>query len=110
VNARYIESLPEPIDLVVGDLSFISLALILPAVRRLLVSGDAVLLVKPQFEVGRTALGKGGKVRSDEDRLAAIAHIREEAVAAGFTVMDGCDSVLPGARAGNVEHFLHLRV
>lgn len=109
-NARHLDGLPEPIGLVVGDLSFISLALILPTVSRLLgPGGEAVLLVKPQFEAGRGGVGRGGRVRSPEVRAAAIARVREDAVAAGFAVCGGIDAPLAGARAGNVEHFLHLR-
>ena len=110
VNARHLESLPEPIDLVVGDLSFISLDHILPTVARLLrPGGEAVILVKPQFEAGRDAVAPGGVVRDPEARAAAIASVRASASEAGFEVRAGEDCVLPGAKAGNVEHFLHLR-
>ena len=109
VNARHLESLPEPVGLVVGDLSFISLGLVLPAVRRILApGGQAVLLVKPQFEVGPEAVGKGGRVRSPEVRAAAIEAVQHRARAQGFDVVGGMDSPLAGARAGNVEFFLHL--
>ena len=64
VNARYLESLPEPIDLVVIDVSFISPSLILPVAARVLKpAGVCVPLVKPQFEAGRKDVGKGGVVR-----------------------------------------------
>ncbi|MFT4624148.1 MAG: 23S rRNA (cytidine1920-2'-O)/16S rRNA (cytidine1409-2'-O)-methyltransferase [Myxococcota bacterium] len=110
VNARYLDALPDPIDLVVGDLSFISLRLILPAIGRILrPEGEAVVLVKPQFEVGRDAIGHGGRVRSDADRDAAIARVAHEAAEEGFTVLAGHDSGIAGAKSGNVEHFLHLR-
>jgi 23S rRNA (cytidine1920-2'-O)/16S rRNA (cytidine1409-2'-O)-methyltransferase len=110
VNARHLESLPEPIDLIVGDLSFISIQLILPTVRRLLrPGGRAVVLVKPQFEAGREGVGKGGKVRSDAVRDAAIDGVRTGAAALGFEVLGGIDSPLAGARAGNIEYFLDLR-
>lgn len=109
VNARHLEALPEPIDLIVGDLSFISLALILPAVHRLLrPGGHAVLLVKPQFEAGREGIAKGGVVKDDRVRDRAIAGVRAAAEGGGFQVLGGADSAVPGARAGNVEHFLHL--
>jgi len=109
VNARHLESLPEPIDLVVGDLSFISLALILPTVHRLLrPGGRALLLVKPQFEAGRGRVAKGGVVRDPAARADAIARVRSDAEAIGFRVLAGVDCGVPGARAGNVEHFLHL--
>jgi 23S rRNA (cytidine1920-2'-O)/16S rRNA (cytidine1409-2'-O)-methyltransferase len=110
VNARHLEGLPEPISLVVGDLSFISITLILPAVRRVLApDGRAVVLVKPQFEAGREAIGKGGKVRSDDAREAAIDAVRAAAIDQGFALLGSADSALPGARAGNVEHFLYLQ-
>jgi 23S rRNA (cytidine1920-2'-O)/16S rRNA (cytidine1409-2'-O)-methyltransferase len=111
VNVRYLESLPEPVDLVVGDLSFISLGLILPAVKRLLrPGGEAVLLVKPQFEAGREAVARGGVVRDDAVREAAIESVRRAAEEEGFEVVAGKDSPVAGARAGNVEHFLYLRL
>ena len=111
VNARHLDALPEPIDLIVGDLSFISLALILPTVRRLLrSSGEAVVLVKPQFEAGRSGVGSGGVVRDANVREQAIRDVQNAARDLGFEVLGSADSVLPGARAGNVEHFLHLRL
>ncbi|MBW1881631.1 MAG: TlyA family rRNA (cytidine-2'-O)-methyltransferase, partial [Deltaproteobacteria bacterium] len=111
VNVRYLESLPEPMDLVVGDLSFISLALILPAVKRILPSGgEAVLLVKPQFEAGREAVARGGVVRDEAARESAIASVRRVAEEEGFEVVAGKDSPVAGAKAGNVEHFLYLRL
>jgi 23S rRNA (cytidine1920-2'-O)/16S rRNA (cytidine1409-2'-O)-methyltransferase len=109
VNARHLSSLPEPIDLLVGDLSFISMGLILPTVHRLLrPEGQAVILVKPQFEVGRSAVGRGGRVRSEDDREAAIQDVRRTAASLGFRILGSIDSPIPGAKAGNVEHFLHL--
>lgn len=110
VNARHLDALPEPVDLIVGDLSFISLVLILPTVARLLApGGEAVLLVKPQFEAGREAIGKGGRVRDDEARQSAIEGVKRDAEAQGFAVLGSLDSPLAGAKAGNVEHFVHLR-
>lgn len=110
VNARHLDALPEPVDLVVGDLSFISLALVLPTVHRLLrPGGRAVLLVKPQFEAGREAVASGGVVRDERARAAAIARVRDDAAQAGFLVEGGLDSPVAGARSGNVEHFLSLR-
>lgn len=110
VNVRHLEGLPEPVSLIVGDLSFISLRLVLPAIDRLLApGGEAVLLVKPQFEAGREGVGKGGVVKDPAVRAAAIAGVAEDAQAEGFEVVGGMDSPLPGAKSGNVEHFLHLR-
>ncbi len=109
VNARHLESLPEPIDLIVGDLSFISIKLILPTVMRLMgPKSQAVLLVKPQFEAGKKGVNKKGKLRSEADRSAAIAAVRDTAVAMGFDLLGSMDSPLAGAKAGNIEHFLHL--
>lgn len=110
VNARHLEALPEPIDLIVGDLSFISITLVLPVLARLLrPGGEAIVLVKPQFEAGRRAVGKGGRVRSEEDREAAIQKVRSAVEAEGLELLGGMDSPVAGARSGNVEHFLHLR-
>jgi 23S rRNA (cytidine1920-2'-O)/16S rRNA (cytidine1409-2'-O)-methyltransferase len=109
-NARTLDALPEAPELIVGDLSFISLGLILPSVRRLLApGGEALLLVKPQFEAKRDAIAAGGRVRSEEHRIAAIAAVRATAEGAGFEVVGAADCRLPGAKAGNVEHFLWLR-
>ena len=110
VNARHLQPLDEPIDLVVGDLSFISLRLILPAIQRILrPGGEAVILVKPQFEVRRTAVAAGGRVHSEDARHTAIAAVQQEASARHFSVLAGADCEVPGARARNVEYFLHLR-
>jgi 23S rRNA (cytidine1920-2'-O)/16S rRNA (cytidine1409-2'-O)-methyltransferase len=107
-NARNLASLPEAPELIVGDLSFISLRLILPAVRRLLApAGEAVLLVKPQFEVGRHAVGKGGKVK---DPAAALDEVSAAAVATGFTVRGRMPSPIAGAKAGNQEWLVWLGV
>jgi 23S rRNA (cytidine1920-2'-O)/16S rRNA (cytidine1409-2'-O)-methyltransferase len=109
VNARHLEALAEPVDLVVGDLSFISLTLILPAIRRILrPDGEAVLLIKPQFEVGRERVASGGRVRTDADRAEAIARVANDAERAGFSVLGSIDSPIAGAKSGNIEHFLHL--
>ena len=109
VNARHLEALPEPVSLLVGDLSFISLQLIVPTIVRLLApGGEAVILVKPQFEAGRDGVGKGGKVRSDAVRTDAIARATAAAQAVGLQLRGGIDSPLAGAKAGNVEYFLHL--
>ena len=122
VNARYLSVggdpldpsgavLPEPMRLVVGDLSFIGLERVLASVRRILCDdGEAVLLVKPQFEVGRSELASGGRVRNDGARQAAIRQVRRDAETGGFQVVAGVDSSLPGAKAGNVEHFLRMRL
>jgi 23S rRNA (cytidine1920-2'-O)/16S rRNA (cytidine1409-2'-O)-methyltransferase len=108
-NARHLESLPDPIDLIVGDLSFISLTKILPAICRLGDPGtQAVLLIKPQFEVGRSAVGKGGVVRDGEARQAAIDSIQKAAESSGAHCHGVMDSPVPGAKKGNIEALIHL--
>ena len=109
-NARYLEpgDLPGLVDLVAADVSFISLRLILPALPPLLLPGaDVVVLVKPQFEVGRDDVGKGGIVRDPEKHLGALRSIAAAARAAGFGVRGACPSPITGAE-GNREFFLHL--
>jgi 23S rRNA (cytidine1920-2'-O)/16S rRNA (cytidine1409-2'-O)-methyltransferase len=110
-NARALsrERLGEAVDLVTGDLSFISLRLILPAVHAVLRDGgDAVLLVKPQFEVGKGEVGKGGVVRDEAKRRAALEGIAEAARALGFAVLGEAESPIEGP-AGNREWLLALR-
>ncbi len=97
------------VDLVVGDLSFISLRLVLPALSRVTVpDGDLVLMVKPQFEVGRGGVGRGGVVRDPEQHAAAVRGVAETAAQAGWGTRQVTASPLPGP-AGNVEYFLWLR-
>ena len=108
-NVRTVESLGERAALVVGDLSFISLRLILPAVARIALPGaDCVLLVKPQFEVGREGVSRGGLVRDEALREAAVQNVVESAMEAGFVVVGRMESPVLGAKAGNVEHLIHL--
>jgi len=73
VNARYLDALPEPADAVTADVSFISLRLVLPALRRVATSEAPIItLIKPQFEAGRDAVGKGGVVREATDHVQVI--------------------------------------
>jgi 23S rRNA (cytidine1920-2'-O)/16S rRNA (cytidine1409-2'-O)-methyltransferase len=104
------DAVGEPVDLVVADLSFISLRLVLPAlVRAARSDADLVLMVKPQFEVGRDALGPGGVVRDPALRAAAVADVARAAQEQhGLGVAGVTASPLPGP-AGNVEYFLWLR-
>ena len=99
-----------PVDLVVGDLSFISLRLVLPNLRAVTdPAADLVLMVKPQFEVGREALGAGGVVREPAQRAAAVRRVAQGAYDDhGLGVAAVTASPLPGP-AGNVEYFLWLR-
>jgi 23S rRNA (cytidine1920-2'-O)/16S rRNA (cytidine1409-2'-O)-methyltransferase len=110
-NARHLAGLPEPVSLITGDLSFISLRLVLPALLRIAApDAEAVLLVKPQFEVGRDAVGRGGLVKDEAARERALAEVEEAANEAGFRVLGHLLSPLPGARSGNREYLLHLRL
>jgi 23S rRNA (cytidine1920-2'-O)/16S rRNA (cytidine1409-2'-O)-methyltransferase len=98
-----------PVDLVVGDLSFIPLGLVLPAlVGCTAPDADLVLMVKPQFEVGKERLGSGGVVRSPELRAEAVRAVAGRAAELGLGVMGVTASPLPGP-SGNVEYFLWLR-
>src|SRR5215210_8097323 len=110
VNARSLEpaALPYRPGLIVADVSFISLAKVLPAVLACADGRfDALVLVKPQFEVGRERVGKGGVVRDPALRREAIAAVGEAAVAQGASVLGFASSGLPGP-AGNLETFAHL--
>jgi 23S rRNA (cytidine1920-2'-O)/16S rRNA (cytidine1409-2'-O)-methyltransferase len=110
VNARALTAglLPGTPDLATVDVSFISLAHVLPAVAGVLApGGEIVALVKPQFEVGRGQVGKGGVVRDPALRAGAVAGVRAVAAAAGLDVRGEAPSVLPGPK-GNQEVFLWL--
>jgi 23S rRNA (cytidine1920-2'-O)/16S rRNA (cytidine1409-2'-O)-methyltransferase len=110
VNARRLEAdlLPFVPTLATIDVSFISLALVLPAVAAVVAPGaDVVALVKPQFEVGREHVGSGGVVREPGLRAAAVASVCAAATASGYAVRGEADSVLPGPK-GNREIFLWL--
>ncbi|MGY1784303.1 TlyA family RNA methyltransferase [Geodermatophilus sp. SYSU D00698] len=98
-----------PADLVVADLSFISLRLVLPALTACATDdADLLPMVKPQFEVGRERLGSGGVVRDPAARAAAVLEVAEAAAALGWGTAGVVASPLPGP-AGNVEFFLRLR-
>ena len=110
-NARTLtrEQVGGQVDLIVADLSFISLTLVLPALAALATpDADLVLLVKPQFEAGREAVGRGGVVRDPAVRAAAVRRVADAARGQGLGVAGLCPSPLPGP-SGNVEFFLHLR-
>lgn len=99
----------EPVDLVVADVSFISLTLLLPSLIGVLrPDGTALLLVKPQFEVGRAGLDDHGVVRDPRLRAQAVAGVVEVAAALGWTPIWQAESCLPG-ESGNVEYFVQLR-
>lgn len=109
-NIRDLTELPGPAPtLAVGDLSFISLQRVVPSIRNLLAPpAEMVLLLKPQFQVGRDRIGKGGIVRDDEARRDALVEFTDWAQKAGLEVLATVDSALAGAR-GNREIFVHLR-
>ena len=110
VNARALEPamLPYRPDLVVADVSFISLTKILPAMLACTAERfDALVMVKPQFEVGRGRVGKGGVVRDPELRREALVHVATAAQASGAAVLGFAPSGLPGP-AGNQETFAWL--
>src|SRR6185436_9907336 len=112
-NARTIDLalVPEPCDLAVIDVSFISLTLVLPRVRELLrppPGKPVVALVKPQFEVGRALVGKGGVVRDTQVRRSAVDKVRAWAGANGFVAGEDVESPITGP-AGNLEYLLLLR-
>ena len=98
-----------PVDLVVADLSFISLTVVLPALARCAgPDADLLLMVKPQFEVGRERVGAGGVVREPTLRAEAVQQVAEAAATIGLRTAGVTASPLPGP-AGNVEYFLWLR-
>ncbi|MFC0627269.1 TlyA family RNA methyltransferase [Kribbella deserti] len=103
------EALGEQVELVVSDLSFISLTLVLPALISVTQpEGDLVLMVKPQFEVGKERLGKGGVVRDPELRADAVRGVAAKATTLGWGIAGVAASPLPGP-SGNVEYFLWIR-
>ena len=107
VNARHLEAAQLPVptfDLIVGDLSFISLALVLPAMLPLM-GGDLLLLVKPQFELQRVDIGKGGLVKSPAAYGHVEAKLRKACANHGLVVRDWFTSAIDGGD-GNREFFL----
>lgn len=108
VNIRHLEQLPMAADLAVIDVSFISLRLVLPRVRELLSPpGDVIALVKPQFEVGKGAVGKGGVVRDPAQHQLVLQQLIGLAGGLGYQVKGQIPSPLLGAK-GNREFFIHL--
>jgi 23S rRNA (cytidine1920-2'-O)/16S rRNA (cytidine1409-2'-O)-methyltransferase len=111
VNVRNltVEEIDGPVELVVADLSFISLTLVLPALLSCTTEdADLVPMVKPQFEVGKDRLGAGGVVREAEFRADAVLDVIADAATLGLAVRGVVASPLPGP-AGNVEYFVWLR-
>jgi 23S rRNA (cytidine1920-2'-O)/16S rRNA (cytidine1409-2'-O)-methyltransferase len=108
VNARDLESFPEPVSLVVVDVSFISLEKVLPAIRRAAPDGEVVALFKPQFEVGRAEVGKGGIVRDAAAIGSALTRFRAWCATNGYAAVAEAPSEVAGAE-GNREIFVQLR-
>ena len=107
-NIRYLEGLPEPVDLATVDVSFIPLELVLPVVVRLLKpEGEIIALIKPQFEAGREQVGKGGVVRDPGVHRSVLGRIVAWALEHGLVVRGLMRSPLKGP-AGNVEFLAHL--
>jgi 23S rRNA (cytidine1920-2'-O)/16S rRNA (cytidine1409-2'-O)-methyltransferase len=109
-NIRYLDvsNLPMPADLAVIDVSFISLRLVLPRVKTLLGSGAPIIaLIKPQFEVGKGRVGKGGVVRAHEEHTRVIDEISNAAVGLGYQIGGVIESPLLGPK-GNKEFFIQL--
>jgi 23S rRNA (cytidine1920-2'-O)/16S rRNA (cytidine1409-2'-O)-methyltransferase len=109
-NARSLEAsaLGGPIELATLDLAFISVRLVVPRLREIAPEAELLVLVKPNFELGRDRVGKGGVVRDPRLRAEAVRLVREAAVALGYEVAGEAESRLAGPR-GNREVFLWLR-
>ena len=110
-NARYMKSadLPYTPDLCVMDVSFISATYIIPSIRNVLSPGaDFICLIKPQFEVGRSGLGKGGIVKSDKLRREAVDKVADFAKHIGFSLISVIESPIIGGD-GNIEFLAHFR-
>jgi 23S rRNA (cytidine1920-2'-O)/16S rRNA (cytidine1409-2'-O)-methyltransferase len=107
VNARELETLPEPVSLFVVDISFIGLEKVLPALRRVAPGAEVVALFKPQFQVGRAEVGKGGIVRDQAAIEAALQRFRDWCAGNGYVVRAEAPSEIPGAD-GNQEMFIDL--
>ncbi|MBI1747834.1 MAG: TlyA family RNA methyltransferase [Acidobacteria bacterium] len=115
VNARFLDAkdIPEPFQIVTMDLSFISATLVLPALLRVLrnlpppATVDLLILVKPQFEVGRENVGRGGIVKEESLHTMAIAKVTEFARSIGFDLRGVTESPIRGAE-GNKEFLVYL--
>jgi len=108
-NARYIEALDEPIQLVVIDASFISLKLLLPAVKKWLsAEADVIALIKPQFEAGKDEVGKGGLVKETRIHRRVIRDVAAFAETLNFNVAGLSMSPIKGAKEGNTEFLIWL--
>jgi 23S rRNA (cytidine1920-2'-O)/16S rRNA (cytidine1409-2'-O)-methyltransferase len=107
VNARDLDSFPEPISLITVDVSFIGVEKVMPALLRAAPAAEVVVLFKPQFQVGRSEVGKGGVVRDPDAIANALGQFRAWCAANGYEVRAEAPSELTGAE-GNQEIFLQL--
>ncbi len=110
-NIRYLEQgkVPDKIDIAVIDVSFISLLKVIPKVLEFLhTPGEIVALIKPQFEVGRKDVGKGGVVKDESKRLEVVENIKSELTEMGLEVIGTTTSPIKGPK-GNVEYLIYLR-
>jgi 23S rRNA (cytidine1920-2'-O)/16S rRNA (cytidine1409-2'-O)-methyltransferase len=110
-NFRYLEknTIKDKIDIATIDVSFISLLKVIPKIREFLKpSGEVLALIKPQFEVGRKEIGKGGVVRDNAKRQEVVNKIVSEVTNMGFEVKGIITSPLLGPK-GNIEYFIHLK-
>lgn len=109
-NARYLQSLPEPVSIVVADASFISLKLLLPTIKNwLLPESNVIMLIKPQFEAGKEHVGKGGVIRDQRIHIQVINEVLSFATSIGFSVCGLTASPIKGP-AGNKEFLAWLSV
>src|SRR6266849_7340848 len=107
LNARDLESFPEPVSLVVVDVSFIGLEKVVPGIRRAAPAAEVVALFKPQFQVARAEVGKGGIVRAKSALESSLTRFREWCASNGYAVRAESPSAITGAD-GNQEIFFHL--
>ena len=107
VNARNVTAFPEPVSLITVDVSFIGLEKVIPALGLAAPTAELVVLFKPQFQVDRGSVGKGGIVRDEAAVEAALARFRDSCVEQGYVVSGEAASELPGAD-GNREIFVRL--
>lgn len=110
-NIRYLERdrIPDEIDLAAVDVSFISLRKVIPKVMEFLKStGEIIALIKPQFEVGKAEVGKGGIVREKDKRLEAVESVKKSLEACGLYTTGMLESPVRGQK-GNIEYLIYLR-
>jgi 23S rRNA (cytidine1920-2'-O)/16S rRNA (cytidine1409-2'-O)-methyltransferase len=103
------EKIGDDIDIATVDVSFISLKTVIPCIMEFLKPrGEVVALIKPQFEVGKADVGKGGVVRDDNKRLEAVSSVEERMKSLGLAVVGLMECPVKGPK-GNIEHLIYLR-